>query len=58
MVAPVIPAYAGTSPAKPAVVHSKSQMLATVDALLPLSLLEAVRDVDKPEGELEAEFGD
>jgi predicted hydrocarbon binding protein len=58
MVAPVIPAYAGTSPAKPAVAHSKSQMLATVDALLPLSLLEAVRDVDKPEGELEAEFVD
>ena len=58
MVAPVIPAYAGTSPAKSAVAHSKSQMLATVDALLPLSLLEAVRDVDKPEGALETEFVD
>src|SRR5690349_9852497 len=56
MVAPVIPAYVGTSPTPSAVAHSKSQMLATVDALLPLSLLEAVRDVDKPEGELEAEF--
>src|SRR6478752_7434790 len=33
-------------------------MLATVDALLPLSLLEAVRDVDKPEELLEAEFVD
>lgn len=33
-------------------------MLATVDALLPLSLLEAVRDVDTPEGVLEAEFVD
>lgn len=32
-------------------------MLATVDALLPLSLLEAVRDVDKP-AELDAEFVD
>ncbi|MDB4907380.1 MAG: hypothetical protein JWO05_2164 [Gemmatimonadetes bacterium] len=32
-------------------------MLATVDALLPLSLLEAVRDVDTP-GDLEAEFVD
>jgi predicted hydrocarbon binding protein len=32
-------------------------MLATVDALLPLSLLEAVRDVDKPT-DLEAEFVD
>lgn len=32
-------------------------MLATVDALLPLSLLEAVRDVDKP-ADLEAEFVD
>ena len=31
-------------------------MLATVDALLPLSLLEAVRDVDTPEGLLDAEF--
>ncbi|HEY5219362.1 MAG TPA: hypothetical protein VIJ16_06125 [Gemmatimonadaceae bacterium] len=30
-------------------------MLATVDALLPLSLLEAVRDVDTP-GDLDAEF--
>src|SRR5207237_7930656 len=35
-----------------------SSMLATVDALLPLSLLEAVRDVDTPEGVLEAEFVD
>jgi len=33
-------------------------MLATVDALLPLSLLEAVRYVDTPEGVLEAEFVD
>ena len=33
-------------------------MLATVDALLPLSLLEAVRDVDTPEGVLETEFVD
>jgi hypothetical protein len=33
-------------------------MLATVDALLPLSLLEAVRNVDTPEGVLEAEFVD
>ena len=33
-------------------------MLATVDALLPLSLYEAVRDVDTPEGVLEAEFVD
>ena len=33
-------------------------MLATVDALLPLSLLEAVRDVDTPAGVLEAEFVD
>jgi len=32
-------------------------MLSTVDALLPLSLLEAVRDVDTPE-ELESEFVD
>jgi len=32
-------------------------MLATVDALLPLSLLEAVRDVDKP-ADLDAEFVD
>jgi predicted hydrocarbon binding protein len=32
-------------------------MLATVDALLPLSLLEAVRDVDKP-ADLESEFVD
>lgn len=31
-------------------------MLATVDALLPLSLLEAVRDVDTPEGLVDAEF--
>ncbi len=33
-------------------------MLATVDALLPLSFLEAVRAVDTPEGVLEAEFVD
>jgi predicted hydrocarbon binding protein len=33
-------------------------MLATVDALLPLSLLEAVRDVDTPEALAEAEFVD
>jgi predicted hydrocarbon binding protein len=33
-------------------------MLATVDALLPLSLLEACRDVDTPEGLLDAEFVD
>jgi len=33
-------------------------MLATVDALLPLSLLEAVRDVDTPEDQMEAEFVD
>src|SRR5215207_9950640 len=33
-------------------------MLATVDALLPLSLLEAVRDVDTPEGVLDTEFVD
>ena len=32
-------------------------MLATIDALLPLSLLEAVRDVDKP-ADLDAEFVD
>ena len=32
-------------------------MLSTVDALLPLSLLEAVRDVDTP-GDLDAEFVD
>lgn len=31
-------------------------MLATVDALLPLSLLEAVRTVDRPSDELDAEF--
>lgn len=36
----------------------QSQMLATVDALLPLSLLEAVRHVDTPEELLEAEFVD
>src|SRR5215204_5799768 len=33
-------------------------MLATVDSLLPLSLLEAVRDVDKPEDVLDTEFVD
>jgi hypothetical protein len=58
MVAPVIPAHVGSPPTSSAVAHSKSQMLATVDALLPLSLLEAVRDVDKPEGALETEFVD
>lgn len=31
-------------------------MSTTVNALLPLSLLEAVRSVDAPEGDLEAEF--
>jgi predicted hydrocarbon binding protein len=31
-------------------------MLSTVDALLPLSLLEAVRDVDTPEGDYDAEY--
>ena len=31
-------------------------MPSTVDARLPLSLLEAVRDIDTPDGELEAEF--
>ena len=31
-------------------------MAATVDPLLPLSLLEAVRNVDTPQGDLEAEF--
>lgn len=30
----------------------------TVDALLPLSLLEAVRDVDTPEGEYDSEYVD
>lgn len=34
-----------------------TRMLATVDALLPLSLLEAVRDVDTP-ADLDAEFVD
>ena len=33
-------------------------MLATVDALLPLSLLQAVRDVDTPADGLEAEYVD
>src|ERR1700712_2702202 len=31
-------------------------MAATVDALLPLSLLEAVRNVDTPQGDFEAEY--
>jgi predicted hydrocarbon binding protein len=31
-------------------------MSSTVDALLPLSFLEAVRDIDSPDGDLEAEF--
>src|SRR3954464_16060141 len=35
-----------------------SQMLATVDALLPLSLLEAVRNVDTPSDQLDAEYVD
>src|SRR5207237_6066937 len=33
-------------------------MLATVDALLPLSLLEAVRNVDTPSDEFDAEYVD
>ena len=33
-------------------------MLTNVDALLPLSLLEAVRDVDTPSDQLETEFVD
>jgi hypothetical protein len=33
-------------------------MLATVDALLPLSLLEAVRDIDTPKDQAEAELVD
>jgi hypothetical protein len=33
-------------------------MLATVDALLPLSLLEAVRDVDTPSDQTDAEYVD
>ena len=33
-------------------------MLATVDALLPLSLLEAVRNVDTPADSFEAEYVD
>src|SRR3954463_3025518 len=33
-------------------------MLATVDALLPLSLLEAVRNVDTPSDQLDAEYVD
>lgn len=33
-----------------------SAMSATVDALLPLSLLEAVRTVDTPEGDVETEY--
>lgn len=31
-------------------------MTTTVDALLPLSLLEAVRNVDSPDDDLDAEF--
>ena len=58
MVALVIPASAGSPPSLPAFARAKSQMLATVDALLPLSLLEAVRDVDKPEDVLDTEFVD
>jgi predicted hydrocarbon binding protein len=34
------------------------RMLATVDALLPLSLLEAVRNVDTPNDDLDAEYVD
>ena len=33
-------------------------MLATVDALLPLSLLEAVRNVDTPSDQFDAEYVD
>src|SRR5215475_13236823 len=33
-------------------------MLSTVDALLPLSLLEAVRNVDTPDDQLDAEYVD
>src|SRR4051794_40734185 len=33
-------------------------MLATVDALLPLSLLEAVRNVDTPSDQLDTEYVD
>src|SRR5215472_5148122 len=35
-----------------------TQMLATVDALLPLSLLEAVRNVDTPSDQLDTEYVD
>src|SRR3982750_2796318 len=35
-----------------------TRMLATVDALLPLSLLEAVRNVDPPSDQLDAEYVD
>jgi hypothetical protein len=35
-----------------------SEMLATVDALLPLSLLEAVRNVDTPSDQFDAEYVD
>lgn len=35
---------------------ARDAMTATVDPLLPLSLLEAVRTVDLPDGDLEAEF--
>lgn len=35
-----------------------TQMLATVDALLPLSLLEAVRNVDTPSDQFDAEYVD
>ena len=38
--------------------HSPDFMLATVDALLPLSLLEAVRNVDTPADSFEAEYVD
>src|SRR3982074_1702902 len=51
-------ASATASAGAPAAVPLRCRMLATVDALLPLSLLEAVRDVDTPEGVLEAEFVD
>src|SRR3954468_5556415 len=34
------------------------RMLATVDALLPLSLLEAVRNVDTPSDQFDAEYVD
>ena len=38
------------------ILHEPVTMSTTVDARLPLSLLEAVRVVDTPEGEVEAEY--